>query len=143
MNQVAGKVDRAALTLLVSRDADERRFIGEAIIVGSALYLMQRYCAGVLKGMGFDAMAEEHGRRLARFLERLKMGNVFEGDLENARAETDALRDQMVASKPTAPALTNGEREVTHCLEAAGAMPVQAKNVAKVIAEELGRAKRG
>ena len=52
------KLDKALATVLVTTSADQRYFIGEALLTGASLYLFSRYAGVYLDRLGFKAVAE-------------------------------------------------------------------------------------
>lgn len=123
------RVDKTTATLLVSSDPEVKRFISEALFIGALLFLIQKYCAGLLKGLGFDALAEAHGKQAATFLKKLKAGGVTDVDIKEAKEQAaqsvQAVRGQALTETAESQAASSVEAELLE----AGALPAQARDV--------------
>ena len=133
VDSLARKLDRPVATLVVSNDDAVRRFILEALIAAAATYLLKRYGDNYLKGLGFDAMAEEHGRRTRAFFEKLRAGEADEAEINAARADLDAEIGQ-ARGQAGSPHLREAARaELVEMLVEAGAIRAQAEDVAAMV----------
>ena len=135
MSEAQTRIDKTTATLLVSSDPQKKRLIGEAVFIGAVLFLIQQYCAGLLKGLGFEAMAEAHGKKAAEFLRKLKTGQVTDADIseakERAAESVQAVRGQALTETSESQAAASLEAELVD----AGALPAQAQEVTGALSQ--------
>jgi hypothetical protein len=138
------KVDKASATLLVSNDSDRKRFIAESLLAGAVVYLLTKYCDGFLRGLGYDALAEKHGKKAAELLSELRTGEIIQLHLDDAQRDLGESIS-IIRDKPGIDAaLKQGTDYVMQPLLEAGAVRAQAREVANTIAElALGAQSRG
>jgi len=134
------RFDRATATLVVTQDPRERRFLLEAVVVAVLLFLIQRYCAGFLKGLGFDQMAEGHGRKATSLLTKIRSIRT-QGDIASEKEETDRLVRELRKHPASELAKGSAERAVVENLVEAGATQEQAVSAAQQISESVASAK--
>lgn len=132
---LAAQLDKPVATIIVSQDDRTRRFIGEALLITAAVYLLKRYVDKYLEGLGFDDVAKEHGRKTKEFFKRLREGSASPQDIDNARADLDAeltlARSKSLNEDAKSAALT----DLSGAILEAGALRAQAKvEAAKVAA---------
>lgn len=135
VEKLAARLDKSVATVVVSSDARTKRFIGEALLAGAALYLLKRYADKYLEAVGFDDMAKAHGRQTAALLKQLRGGSVAPQDFDAAKA--DLLASAALArSKPAnASAQSSAQAEVAAVIIEAGAIHGQARAEAAKIAK--------
>ena len=131
VEQASLAVGKPAATVLLSTDADEKPFIAEAFVIGATVFLLQRYAEGFLIGLGFDDMAERHGKRARGFLSRLRSGNVEDAELAAAREEAEAAVSEVRHHPPDPAGRREAERAVATELIEAGSIRAAAEDIAR------------
>jgi len=123
-------VDRPIATLLVTSDPKKKWFVPEAVVVGVILFLLQRYCTGFLKGLGFDEAAERHGKKAAELLSKLRSTAVTDIELDQAKKEVEAAIQEVRGKVVSESAKSEAVSCVKDAILDAGAVPEQARDVA-------------
>jgi hypothetical protein len=132
-------LDKTTATLVVTDDTEERHFIGEALLIAAALFLLQQYCAGFLEGVGFKDLAKSHGSKAKQFLAKVRSGSLKDEDLEHAkRNAAEAVKDVSEAN-PTEEGAEQAERSVQQFLLESGATSQQAEKVSAEITRTLAQ----
>jgi len=135
VDSLATRLDKPLATLIVSQDEGTKRFIGEALLAGAALYLLKRYVDKYLEGIGFDEIAKQHGRTTATLLQNLRSGSVGQQDLQTAKADLQKSVT-LARSKPIdGIAKSSASTVVVEMMVDAGALRGQANDEAAKVAE--------
>jgi hypothetical protein len=136
LKQVEDDLGYPAATLLVTDDPEKRHFIGEMLLMGAAIFVLQRYCAGFLQGVGLDDAAKQHGQKTREFLGKLRSGSVKREELDQQKEHlSEALKE--VSSHGAAIGYSSGEHAVQEALEEAGATAQQAKTISEKVTEAI------
>lgn len=143
IGQARQAVDRPTLTALVSQDAREKPFILETLAVGAAVYLLQRYAAGYLKGLGLDELAERHGLETRAFLGRLRRGTLSDSELEADKKRLAEALDAIPHAASDSEAASVAKEAVTADLTEAGVPDARAAVVAESISDVVSRSTHG
>lgn len=130
---LGARLDKAMATLVVSTQG-ERHLIAESALVAVALYLLNKYADGFLKGLGFEDLAARHGRKTGEFLRQLRAGP----DAAAMAAARDDLDEALVVLRAHAqnePARAAAlEAVVLAYLDAGAVRPQAQREAAKVAA---------
>jgi hypothetical protein len=136
VEKLAARLDKSVATIVVSHDTRTKRFIGEALLAGAALYLLKRYADKYLEAVGFDDMAKAHGRKTAEFLKHLQGETVTPQDFDAAKADLLASATLARTKPASASAQLSAQAEVAAVIVEAGAIHGQAREEAAKIAKE-------
>jgi hypothetical protein len=127
-------LDRPTATVIVVEDPAERHFVAEALVTAAALFLLQHYAAGFLRGVGLDAQAEKHGRRCAELFAKLRARSVDEQVLKSAAEATDdaiaAVREQQDVNPKALAAAEHAETAIIGLLGDMGVGQLSATKLA-------------
>jgi hypothetical protein len=123
-------VSKPVATLIVTPDPRERRFIGEALLAGAMVYVLQKYCEGFLKGLGIIDLAESHGKRAAELLRTLRSDQDPQPAIESATADLAASVELVRTRHDAGEARASAEQELARTLASHGALPEQAREIA-------------
>jgi hypothetical protein len=135
VEKLAARLDKPVATVIASQDDQTKYFIGEALLVSVALYLLNRYADKYLEGLGFDDIAKEHGRATAKFLARIRGGSISAQDLDTAKADLETSITFARTKPNNANAHSAARADVTEMMINAGALRGQAKDEAGKVAE--------
>src|SRR5260370_39437758 len=93
VTQLSGRMDKALATVLVTPSAEDRYFIGEALLGAAVLFVLNRYAVAYLDKLGLKPLAEQHAEATRGFRDRVraKSGTAAgregqEGPLQQMRA---------------------------------------------------------
>lgn len=133
-SRLAKRLDKPVATLIVSGDSETKRFIGEALLIAAAVYLLQHYCDKYLEGIGFDDMAKSHGKKTKEFIEKLRDGSTAPDQLTNSAQEDldEALRI-IEQNQPNAAAQSSAELAVEEAVVEAGGLKPQGRETAVLV----------
>jgi hypothetical protein len=133
-SRLAKRLDKPVATLIVSGDSETKRFIGEALLIAAAVYLLQHYCDKYLEGVGFDEMAKSHGKKTKEFIEKLRDGSAPADELTSSAKEemNEALRI-IQKSPPNAAAKSSAELAVEVVVIEAGGLKPQGRATAVLV----------
>ena len=141
LRRFEGDLDKATATLVVTDDPEKRHLIGEALLVGAALFLVQKYCAAFLEGVGLHDAAKAHGRKARQFLARVRSGSLRDQDVDQEKKDVgQALQEISDCEPANGPA--SGERAVHRLLRESGATTQQAERISKSVTRALTEAER-
>jgi hypothetical protein len=88
-------LDRTTATFLVSDDLEIKHFIAESLVVAAGLFLLEHYAGGFLKGLGFDDIAEQHGRRAKELLKKITSSVSASSELIELHLDTEIAIDEV------------------------------------------------
>jgi hypothetical protein len=88
-------LDRTTATFLVSDDPAVKHFIAESLVVAAGLFLLEHYAGGFLRGLGFDDIAEQHGRRAKQLLGKITSSESASAELIELRLNTESAIDEV------------------------------------------------
>ncbi len=131
LEQSKTQVDKASATVLVSDDPRMKRFIGEALLVGAILYLLQQYCSGFFKGLGLDDLGESHGKKARQFIKRIRKSKVTNEYLDPVKKDVEAAIQKARQQDATDLAVSKAESSVQETLVEAGVVRAQAVDIAR------------
>ena len=138
IDQVARALDPATATIVIAETPEERRFVGEALLLAAGLFLLQQYASGFLDGLGLQEKAKAHGAAARGWLSGLRSGQPSDGDLARQRqAVASVLGDIRPRIASEQAAVNAGEAAVQQYLRSAGATDGQSSHVAKTITANL------
>jgi len=128
-------LDRPTATMIVVEDAAERHFIAESLVTAAALFLLQQYAVGFLRGLGADALAERHGKACHDLFEKIRDRSVDDRDLRDAMvATTDAIaavKDEKTEHSKGVAASETAAQEIVALLQDVGVPKRSASRVAE------------
>jgi hypothetical protein len=125
-------LDRTTATFLVSDDREVRHFIAESLVVAAGLFLLEHYAGGFLKGLGFEAIAEQHGSKAKDLLKKIKSSVSAGSELIELRLDTEGAIDEVRKhdSGNSAAAQRLGEASVIAVLVEEGVPTAKAAEIA-------------
>lgn len=134
VEQLAGRIDKALVTVLATKSADERRFIFEAAIGFVAGLILNRYAGAYLDKLGLKALAENHAEATLAALEHLR-GNspLTPADQEQQLTQLQQALQEMRAHGASAEAEKAAAEAIEQMLIEAGAMRAQAQETAREV----------
>ena len=133
-SRLAKRLDKPVATLIVSGDSETKRFIGEALLIAAAVYLLQHYCDKYLEGIGFDEMAKSHGKKTKEFIGKVRDGSTAPDQLTSSAQKDidDALRI-IQQHPPNAAAKSSAELAVEEAVVEAGGLKPQGRETAVLV----------
>ena len=140
LGRLESDLDKPTATLIVTDDPEKRHFIGETLLVGAALFLIQQYCAGFLEGLGLHDTARVHGQKALKFLERIRSGSMTDQDVDQEKKDVGQALQEISDCDP-ANGSTSGEHAVQVFLRESGATTQQSMMISKVVTCALSEAK--
>jgi hypothetical protein len=125
-------LDSTSATTLVADDSGDRHFIAESLLIAGGLFLLEKYAAGFLKGLGLDDLAEHHGRKARELFDLLRSGPIEPLELELWKTETETAINEVRAhvSDSSVEAQRTAEDEVKTALIDGGTPSKRASEVA-------------
>lgn len=132
---LAAQLDKPTATLLVTDDVQTRYFILETALTAAALYLLKRYADKYLEGLGFDAMAKEHGKKTKEFMQKVRAGAATASDIDAGKAELATAIATIKSSPPNQAAQTAAVAAVESALIESGGVRAQARAVAVLVSQ--------
>jgi hypothetical protein len=145
VKRIQEKAGRSSATILVTPTSRDRYFIGEALFAAVALFLLNRFATGFVKGLGVDDAGERLGvwvrDEASPFLRDLEV-ELVTGKASKAMIERGhTLLDEVLADLRRAPrkqgAVDQAKVELAECLKAKGAISEQAEDIASEVADVL------
>jgi hypothetical protein len=133
IERARGRIGSTTLTLVVTEEPGEQRFIGEALILAALVYLAKRYVDGFLKGIGFDDMAQQHGAKARQLLDRIRHNQVDQKELESESTELQELLEFISLRSSEIAGREAGEAAVTDVLLEMGAVQAQAADAGRAL----------
>jgi hypothetical protein len=133
--RLAKRVDRPVATLIVSQDAETKRFIGEALLTAAAIYLLKRYCDKYLEGLGFDDMAKQHGKKTREYIESLRDGRLQPEQIKAADPEIEVALNRVREHPANNAAKALAEGAVQEAVVEVGGVKAQGREIAAVVSE--------
>ena len=141
LRRFEGVLDKATATLVVTDDPEKRHFIGEALLVGATLFLIQAYCAAFLEGVGLHDAAKAHGRKARQFLARVRSGSLRDQEVGQEKKDVvQALQEISDCEPANGPA--SGEHAVQKLLRESGATTQQAELISNSMTRALTEEER-
>ncbi|MGH8476852.1 MAG: hypothetical protein ACRER2_13980 [Methylococcales bacterium] len=139
------RVGMDTATLLVTPDSEDRYFIGEALLTGAVLFLLNEYCKGIVKGLGVPNAGEKAGELLqnklnevaAKLKSMLISGSANEAEIEKARNELQPCIDTLTQQNIPDELKQLCERRIVEILVGYGGINEQAKTAATAITRML------
>ena len=129
-------LDRATATAIIAERDTDRYLLTEAMYVAVLMFVAQRYFAGFLKGLGVDALAEEHGRKAAAILNSIRTAGPLPPP---DQLERDFTQDAsaIFRYRATEAARSSARSDVQRALTEAGCTEFQSRTMAGLIEKEM------
>lgn len=132
---LAAQLDKPTATLIVAEDAETKYFILETALTAAALYLLKRYADKYLEGLGFDAMAEAHGRKTKEFIQKVRSGSATGSDIDEGKQELATAIATIKSEPPNPAAQADAVAAVEATLIENGGVRAQARTVAAWVSQ--------
>jgi hypothetical protein len=129
--RLAKQLDKPTATLIVTGGAGNRLFIGEALLVAAALYLLARYCDKFLEGIGFDELAKSHGKKTREFIEQMHAQPIAQEAIP--QFEIDHVLKVVQQNSQNLDAMAAAETAVEADVIAMGGLKMQGKKTATLV----------
>ena len=129
------QLDNATATIVASDDPEKRHFIGEAILTAVAIYLLNKYADGYLEGLGFIAMAREHGEKTRAWFFKLRKGSVSGEEIKEQKEEMKPILAELMQQPNNIQATANAERGIVDLVTSLGAPELEGRKAAKTITD--------
>jgi hypothetical protein len=78
--RVQRKLDKALATTLATQQAEDRYFIGEAILTAITFFLLNRYAGAYVDRLGLKPLAESHADKTKAYLDRIRAKEIAPSD---------------------------------------------------------------
>jgi hypothetical protein len=134
VEHLSGRMDKALATVLASPSAEERYFIGEALLAAAAVFVLNRYAGAYLDKLGLKPLAEQHAEATRGFLDKIRTKTITPADREKQEVQLQQALTAMRAHGVSAEAERAAERTLVGVLVDAGAINVQAQDTAHEVA---------
>ena len=132
-------LDRTTATALVSGDREIKHFVAESLVVAAGLFLLEHYASGFLKGLGFEDMAEQHGRKAKGLFKTISSSASAGSELIQLRLETENAIDDVRKHDTGNSAIAHdlGEASVRALLVDEGVPAAKAAQIAERVANAV------
>ena len=137
IDRVVHSLDPTTATIVIAETPDERRFIGEALLLAAGLFLLQEYASGFLDGLGLQEKAKAHGEAARAWLSTLRSGQPSDNEMAHQRQLVGRVLGDIRPRFASEKAVSTGEAAVQRYLRSAGATEGQSSRVAKNITANL------
>ena len=84
------RLDKALATVVATKSPEDRYFIGEAILAGVVVFVLNRYAGAYVDRLGLKPLAEGHADATLAFLEKVRSKSATAADQEKQEAELQA-----------------------------------------------------
>ena len=132
VSRVSNSIGKSTATAFLTPDSEDRHFIGEAFLVGAALFLINRYFGGFFKPV--EEAGVRHREAAVRLLKGLSKGSLSEQTKNEARQVIQDTQTE-VKTLDSAERRSSAEQEIRRVLLEYGESEVEA---AKKAAEMTG-----
>ena len=132
VRRVTNVIGRPTATAFVTPDSEDRHFIGEALLIGAGLFLINRYFGGFFKPV--ENAGVRHREAAVRVMKGLFKGSISEEAKDEARQVINDTQAE-VKSLDTPERRVAAEKEIQNVLREYGESEVLA---AKKAAEMTG-----
>ncbi len=78
--RVQRNLDKALATTLATQQAEDRYFIGEALLAAITLFLLNRYAGAYVDKLGLKPLAESHAEKTKAYLGRIRAKEIAPSD---------------------------------------------------------------
>lgn len=126
-------MDKALATVLATPSAEDRYFIGEALLGATVLFVLNRYTGAYLDRLGLKPLAEQHAEATLGFLDRIRTKSVTPADSERQEQRLQEALAAIRVQGASGDAERVAEEALARALVESGAMGAQARDLAREV----------
>ncbi len=130
-------MDKAIATVLAAKSPEDRYFLGEALLAGVVLFVLNRYAGTYVDRLGLKSLAEAHADATRDFLKAIKNKKVSEADREKQLALLGEALKEIKARGPSPEAEDDAKKVIIQELVTAGAIEAQAEATAELMVKAI------
>jgi hypothetical protein len=136
-NEAKNGMDKAIATVLAAKSPEDRYFLGEALLAGVVLFVLNRYAGAYVDRLGLKSLAEAHADATRDFLKAIKDKEVSDADQEKQLALLGEALKEIKARGPSPEAEGEAKKVIIQELVKAGAIEAQAEATADLMVEAI------
>ncbi|PNG24759.1 hypothetical protein CR492_16775 [Methylocella silvestris] len=123
-------MDKALATVLATPSAEDRYFIGEALFIGTVLFVLNRYAGAYLDELGIKPLAKQHADATRDYLAKIRAKKIEPSDGEAQQKQLQLALTAIEERGASPEAARAAEETLAKVLVDAGAINAQARETA-------------